>query len=82
MAADKPTRRIVQPRPEGGWEVVRPHHERASAVTHTQREAQDRARQIVSNLGVGELTTKGRDSKFRDSDSVRRGHDAPPKDKR
>jgi 2,5-diketo-D-gluconate reductase A len=35
MAEGKPTRRIVQPRPEGGWEVVKPHHERASAVTHT-----------------------------------------------
>lgn len=82
LSGAKPTRRIVQPRPEGGWEVVKPHHERASAVTRTQQEAQQRARQIVSNLGGGEMTTKGRDNKFRDSDTVPHGNDPfPPKDK-
>jgi hypothetical protein len=82
MAAGKPTRRIVQPRAEGGWEVVKPHHERASVLTRTQQEAQERARQIVSNLGGGELTTKGRKGKIRDSDTIPPGNDpCPPRDK-
>jgi hypothetical protein len=81
-AKQGPQRRIVQPRPDGQWEVVKSGHERASAVTRTQREAQDRGREIVSNLGGGELTTKGRDNKFRDSDTVPHGNDpCPPKDK-
>jgi Uncharacterized protein conserved in bacteria (DUF2188) len=78
-----PPRRIVQTRPDGQWEVVKSGHKRASAVTGTQREAQDRGRQIVSNLGGGELTTKGRDGKIRDSDTVPHGNDpCPPKDKK
>jgi hypothetical protein len=77
-----PERRIVQQRPDKQWEAVKPHHERASAVTGTQRKAQDRAREILSNLGGGELTTKGRDGKIRDSDTVPHGNDPfPPKDK-
>lgn len=82
MTGNRPVRRIVQPRPDGAWEVVKPPHERASAVTQTQREAQERAREIVSNLGGGEMTTKGRDNKFRDSDTVPHGNDpCPPEDK-
>jgi hypothetical protein len=81
-AGQGPERRIVQKRQDGQWEVVKPHHERASAVTDTQREAQDRAREILTGLGGGELTTKGRDNKFRDSDTVPHGNDpCPPKDK-
>jgi hypothetical protein len=67
-----PERRIVQQRADGRWEIVKPHHRRASAVGETQREAEDRARAILRNLGGGELTTKGRDGKIRESDSVRR----------
>jgi len=61
--------RYVQPHEGGGWEIVRERHERASAVTRTQKEAIDRAREIVSNLGDGEVRIKGRDGRFRDSDS-------------
>jgi hypothetical protein len=77
-----PERRVVQQRPDGKWEAVKPHHERASAVTDTQAQAQDRARTILENLGGVELTTKGRDGKFRDSDTVPHGNDPfPPRDK-
>jgi len=74
-----PERRIVQQRPDGRWETVKPHHQRASAITDTQRQAEDRGREILRNIGGGELTTKGRDGKIRESDSVRRGHREPPK---
>jgi hypothetical protein len=67
-----PERRIVQQRADGRWEIVKPHHRRASAIGETQRDAEDRARDILRNLGGGELTTKGRDGKIRESDSVRR----------
>jgi hypothetical protein len=73
----------VQQRPDRRWEVVAPHAERASAVTDTQREAQDRAREIVGNLGGGEVRTKGTDGRFRDSDTVAPGNDPnPPRDRR
>jgi len=85
MAADqaKPTRRIVQQRPDKRWEVVKPDHARASAVARTQQEAQQRAREIVKGLGGGEVTTKGRDGKIQDSDTVPRGNDPlPPRDQK
>ena len=78
-----PTRRFVQQRPDKRWEVVKPDHERASAVTDTKREAQERARAIVGNLGGGEVTSKGRDGKIQDSDTVPHGNDPfPPKDRK
>lgn len=79
----RPTRRHVTRHPQGGWQVRAPGAERASARTATQRDAQDVARRIVSNLGGGEVTTHGRDGRFRDSDTVGGGNDPfPPRDKR
>jgi hypothetical protein len=78
-----PNRRIVQPRPDGQWEVVKPGADRASAVTHTQAAAIDRARDILGNDGGGELTIKGQNGRIRDSDTVSPGNDPnPPTDKR
>ena len=78
-----PTRRIVQQRPDKRWEVVKPDHERASAIADTKREAQKRAREIVDNLGGGEVTSKGRGGKIQDSDTVPHGNDPfPPRDKK
>jgi hypothetical protein len=74
-----PERRIVQKRPDGLWEAVKPHHQRASAITETQRQAEDRARKILRNLGGGELTTKDRHGRIRQSDSVPPAQEAPPK---
>ena len=74
--------RIVQPRPDGRWEVVKENHKRASAVTDTQAEAIDRARPIVGNAGGGELRIKGRDNKFRDSDTIAPGNESPRRDTR
>jgi hypothetical protein len=78
-----PERRMVQRRSDKRWEAIKPHHRRASVVTDTQRQAEDRGRKILRNLGGGELTTKGCDGRIRASDSVARGPDpSPPKHKR
>lgn len=63
--------RYVVPSPNGGWDVVKEAHERASGHFGTQEEAIDRAREIVekSGRGRGEVRIMGKDGKFRDSDS-------------
>ncbi|MCC7368731.1 MAG: DUF2188 domain-containing protein [Chloroflexi bacterium] len=76
-----PERRTVQARPGGGWDVVRPGGKRASAHTDTQVQAMQRGREILGNIGGGELTIKGKDGKIRDSDTVAPGNDPnPPRD--
>lgn len=77
-----PNQRIVQRRPDGQWEVVAPGHKRASAVTGTQAEAINAARPILQNSGGGELRIKGKDGRFRDSDTVPPGHESPTRDRR
>jgi Uncharacterized protein conserved in bacteria (DUF2188) len=61
--------RIVQPREQGGWEVVKEDHERASAVTRTKRVAIDRAREIVETIPGGEVRIKNLDGRYADSDT-------------
>lgn len=75
-----PNQRIVQQRPDGRWEVVAPHHQRASVVTDTQQQAIDAARPILRGSGGGELLIKGRDGRFRDSDTIAPGHESPTRD--
>lgn len=74
--------RYVQPRPEGGWEVVKEGHERASSVTRTKQEAVDRGRQIVQAQGGGELRIKNREGKLIDSDTIKPGRESPKRDTR
>lgn len=74
--------RYVQPRREGGWEVVKERHERASAVTRTKAEAIGRAREIVDNLGGGEVRIKNRDNRLADSDTQGRRQESPARDRR
>ena len=57
-----------------GWAVKAPHAEKASAVTRTQREAETRAKEIVGNLGGGEVRIQGEDGRWRDSDTVAPGN--------
>lgn len=73
-------RRIVQQRPDGNWESVKPEHKRASVVAPTQKEVIDRTRPIIGNAGGGELTIKGRDGKIRDSDTIKPGNEGPGRD--
>ncbi|MFH0343450.1 MAG: DUF2188 domain-containing protein [Chromatiales bacterium] len=43
-----------------GWAVKKPGAERASGVFGTQREAEQRAKEIVGNLGGGEVRIQDR----------------------
>lgn len=71
------------PNSDGGWDVVAPNSQRASSHHGTQSDAIDRARDIVGNVGGGEVVIHGRDGRIRDSDTVAPGHDPdPPRDRK
>jgi len=72
--------RTVQRRSDGSWEVVRQPHQRASAVRDTQSEAIDAARPIIRNAGGGELRIRGRDGRYRDSDTIAPGNESQRRD--
>lgn len=73
--------RFIVRNPAGGWDVKAPDAKRASAHTDTQAEAERLAKQIVANLGGGEVRIQDRSGKFRDSDTVPPARDPfPPKD--
>lgn len=79
---NKPNRRIVGPR-GGKWVVQKPGSSRVSSQHDTQAAAINKARQILTNSGGGELTIQGANGRFRDSDTVKPGNDPfPPKDKK
>lgn len=76
-------RRHVIPNPNGGWDIKKPGSSRVSTHTDTQKDAIDRAREIVHNAGGGEVRIHGRDGRIRDSDTIAPGNDPqPPRDKR
>lgn len=62
----------------GEWAVKKPGAERTSSVHGTQKEAESRAKDIVSGLGGGEVRIQGRDGRWRDSDTVAPGNDPTP----
>jgi Uncharacterized protein conserved in bacteria (DUF2188) len=66
--------RYVVKHPDG-WAVKKTGAERASGVFDTQKEAEGRAKEIVGNLGGGEVRIQGKDGKWRDSDTVSPGND-------
>ena len=66
-----------------GWAIKKAGAERASEVCDTQSEAEKRAKEIVSQLGGGEVRIQGSDGKWRDSDTVAPAKDRfPPRDKK
>lgn len=67
--------RTVSKRPDGSWENKRNDADRASTVHKTQKGAQDAARDMLKKQGGGEVTTKGRDGRIRDKDTVPPGND-------
>lgn len=70
-------------RHKDGWKVSGSGSRRASSVHHTQREAESRAKEIVKNLGGGEVRIQNRQGRWRDSDTVPPGNDPhPPKDRK
>lgn len=73
-------RYVVPNKDRGGWDVVKEDHKRASAHTGTKKEAVDRAREIVENLGGGEVRQANRDGRFADSDTTKHGNESPRRD--
>ena len=69
--------RFVVNHPDG-WAVKKSHADRASGVYSTQREAEQRAKSIVGNLGGGEVRIQDRHGHWRDSDTVSPGYDPDP----
>lgn len=66
-----------------GWAVKKSGAERSSSLHNTQRAAEQAAKEIVSNLGGGEVRIQGTDGKWRDSDTVAPGNDPfPPRDRK
>lgn len=53
--------RVVVPGGDGTWRVLVPGCKRASARTDDREEAEERAREILRNLGGGELHVHGLD---------------------
>jgi hypothetical protein len=77
----KPQDRVVSKRPDGTWANTRNDADRASSLHRTQQEAIDAARDMLRRQGGGELTTKGRDGRFRSKDTIAPGKDPfPPRD--
>jgi Uncharacterized protein conserved in bacteria (DUF2188) len=62
--------RHVAPTEDGQWAVRDEGSERASDLFGTEKEAQDRAREILSKSGGGELITHGLDGKIRASETI------------
>lgn len=75
--------RHVVPNPDGGWDVKAPGADRASSHHETQRDAEQRAKQIVHNHGGGEVVIHDQHGRIRDKDTVAPAKDPfPPRDKR
>jgi hypothetical protein len=53
---------FVEKRPDGRWDVKKPHAERASVVADTQRAAIERAKALAPE---GDIKVKGANGKFR-----------------
>lgn len=71
----KPNKRVVQQRDDGNWEVRKPGSDRASAVTPTQAEGINRARDILRNDGGGELQVRSLKGTIREQDTIPPGND-------
>jgi hypothetical protein len=66
------TDRYVVPNKErGGWDVVKEDHKRASAHTDTKPEAVQRARQIVTNEGGGEVRIADKHGEFQEGQQIK-----------
>jgi hypothetical protein len=64
------------------WVVQKPGAERVSSRHDTQRQADERAAEILQNAGGGERVTHGRDGKIRGKDTIPPARDPfPPRDR-
>ena len=71
----QPNKRTVQRRDDGNYEVRKPGADRASAVTRTQAEGIERAREILRGDGGGELAIRALDGQIRQQDTIKPGND-------
>jgi hypothetical protein len=71
----EPSKRVVQRRDDGAWEVRRPGAIRASAVAPTQADGIRLARTILGNNGGGEMQVRGRNGAIRAQDTIPKGND-------
>jgi hypothetical protein len=73
--------RTVYKRKDEKWANKRNDAGKASSIHNTQKEAEKAAKKMLKNQGGGELTTAGRDGKFRSKDTIKPGNDpCPPRD--
>ena len=73
--------RTISRRPDGMWANKRNDAGKASGLHRTQKDAIQAARNMLTNQGGGELTTKGLDGRIRKKDTVPPGNDPlPPRD--
>jgi len=73
--------RTIYRRADGKWANKRNDAGKASSLHDTQKEAEKAAKKMLKNQGGGELTTAGRDGKFRSKDTIKPGNDpCPPRD--
>jgi hypothetical protein len=64
------------------WVVTKPGAGRASSSHDTQRGADQRAAEILRNVGGGERVTHGLDGRIRSKDTIAPARDPfPPRDK-
>jgi hypothetical protein len=75
MLMSKPNAREVRPAADGGWNVIKPGGQRASAHYDRQADAIQRGRTILENTGGGELRVAGRDGAIRSADTIPPGND-------
>jgi hypothetical protein len=77
-------RYVVPNRERGGYDIVKEDRRRVSARARTQRDAIKRAKEIVANLGGGEVRVQGQDGRFRQADTVAgpRKKESKPRDGR
>lgn len=74
--------RIVYQKSNGEWANKKNSASKASSLHATQKEAVDKAKQMLESSGGGELITKGKDGKIRSKDTIAPGNDPyPPIDK-
>ena len=73
--------RTVYRRSDGRWANKRNDAGRASSLHPTQRQAIGAAKEMLTNQGGGELTTKGLSGRIRSKDTISPGNDPyPPRD--
>lgn len=74
---------VYKDRETGRWAAKKQGADRVSDLADSQKEAEQRAKELAARSGGGEVRIHGRDGRIRDSDTVPPANDPnPPKDRR